>query len=149
MSRQICFVHSEIDVIRFVAKVLKRRCSFIDVNSHCVIMDPECIIIEKMSTDFCGFLIIPDGGDVTDAIEFDNCFRCNELSRTYEVGRLYISDGCSHKTLKAYNELKKFIKMNYAYCKTNRIYFGQDFLDKHLKNFYYATNGMTQIVRFS
>lgn len=149
MSKQISFVHSETDVIKFISEVLERKCCFLEIKSHEAVINPVETVVDRMNTDSCKFLIIPYGGNVENAIEFDNCFRGNELSRTYEVGRLYASDGCSQITLDAFNELKKFIKRNYSYCKTNRTYFGRDFLDKHLKNYYFATNGMTQTVRFS
>ena len=118
--------------------------------------------IEHMKTDSCKCLIAPSDKNIFDDIgiklggkhfiEFDNCYRGSELSRTYEVGRLFIKKNSFGKyddsALCAFNELAKYIKKNYVYSKTSKIYFGEDFMEKYSKKYYYGTVGNVKMIEF-
>lgn len=113
-----------------------------------------------MQSDQCRFYIIPDLGvsqmqgtaDKSHLIEFDNCCKRNETSRTYEVGRLFviadINGEYDKKVLGAFQNLSAYIKKNCIYSKKSRVYFGQDFLSKYRDKYYFALSGGVKPILF-
>lgn len=150
MSRQIYFFHSESDVMEFIRAVDTHGGKILVDNSPVPVPIAEDMIIKRMQSYSCKFYIIPaelfSRGicNVTEAmkIECKNCCKGNALSRTYEIGRLYITksdDGTYVKeSVCLYESLKRYIKSNYQYLREKAIYFGPDFGEKYRTHSYYA-----------
>ena len=111
----------------------------------------ESMILSKMCTYSCKFSIIPSKLVATynktipnsATIEFDNCCKGNSLSRTYEVGRIYLApirDGnYVPETAELYESLRKYIKTAYHFEKKAGAYFSLEFWEKYYAHYYYAT----------
>ena len=103
MSRQISFFHAEPDAVRFLQEIDRRGGTFWIGNAAVPPLSMIEAVQDKMSTHLCKFRIVPAGlaaacsASMPEAaiIEFCNCCRGNAMSRTYEVGRLYLVPACS------------------------------------------------------
>ena len=103
MSRQISFFHAEPDAVRFLQEIDRRGGTFWIGNAVVPPLSMIEAVQDKMSTHLCKFRIVPAGlaaacsASMPEAaiIEFCNCCRGNAMSRTYEVGRLYLVPACS------------------------------------------------------
>ena len=103
MSRQISFYHAEPDAVRFLQEIDRRGGTFWIGNAAVPPLSMIEAVQDKMSTHLCKFRIVPAGlaaacsASMPEAaiIEFCNCCRGNAMSRTYEVGRLYLVPACS------------------------------------------------------
>lgn len=153
MGRQINFVHSEIDSISFLNEIEKRSYKLLDGKCFEIVEHPETVVIKQMQGEQFRFYIAPDL-DVSQMhgtipkprlIELDNCYKRNETSRTYEVGRLFVmpdnNSEYDEKALGAFQSLSAYIRKNYAYSKKSGVYFGQDFLSKYRDKYYFALSG--------
>lgn len=152
MSRQIYFFHSEHDSIRFLQEIGKNNGMILIGNSA---VPPICIkntMLDKMCTHSCQFSVIPSElgseycriHDDSLTFEWSNCCKGNRLSRTYEVGRMYLAptrDGnYIPETMALYESLRKYIKVAYHFEKKARIYFSLEFWEKYCAHYYHGTN---------
>ncbi len=149
MGRQIEFVHIEDDMISFLSAVEKGG-GYIVCNGTAklpLIYSNE--IISQMATPVSQHGIVPtnmfsNGFGVLpgNAVEFTNCIKGNSLSRVYEVGRLYISPAPDGKydpaLLKLFDSIRKYIKQNYIYSKSAKIYYSPLFKEQYDRCYYYA-----------
>ena len=150
MSRQIYFFHSESDVMEFIRAVDARGGKILVDNSPTPVPLAEDKIIKRMQSYSCKFYVIPAEllsrgiRNVTEAmkIECSNCCKGNALSRTYEIGRLYLAksdDGTYVKeSVRLYESIKRYIKSSYHYLQEKGVYFGPDFGRKYRAHSYYA-----------
>lgn len=151
MSRQISFFHSEHDAIRFMQEIGKNN-GMILVGSLAVpAISIENIMLSKMNTHSCKFSIISSKHSTvcrkniinSMMLEFSNCCKGNGLSRTYEVGRIYLAptrDGnYVPEAAELYESLRKYIKENYRFEKKAGAYFAPEFWEKYDAHYYYAT----------
>ena len=151
MSRQISFFHSEHDSIRFVQEIDKNKGMILIGDSAVPPTFVESMILSKMCTYSCKFSIIPSKLVATynktipnsATIEFDNCCKGNSLSRTYEVGRIYLApirDGnYVPETAELYESLRKYIKTAYHFEKKAGAYFSLECWENYYAHYYYAT----------
>ena len=151
MSRQISFFHAERDLIQFVREIEKNNGMIVIGDSAILPTYVENIVLSKMSTYSCKFSIIP--AKLVDAynkrihnsmtLEFNNCCKGNSLSRTYEVGRLYLAPTCGGnyvpETLALYESLRKYIRTVYHFEKKVGAYFAPEFWEKYHAHYYFAT----------
>lgn len=138
MSRQISFFHSEHDSIRFVQEIDKNKGMILIGDSAVPPTFVESMIIpSKLVATYNK--TIPNSA----TIEFDNCCKGNSLSRTYEVGRIYLApirDGnYVPETAELYESLRKYIKTAYHFEKKAGAYFSLEFWEKYYAHYYYAT----------
>lgn len=140
MGSQIYFVHTEADIPSFLS-VLEAENGLILFQGSA--FSPEYLeseILRQMCTDRGKFDIVlsnkPYQGVLSGSgIEFLNCSKGNPLSRTYEVGRLYMckqdSGEYDQNIYALYKKLCMYIKKHYVYSKDSKIYFSQTFLSKY------------------
>ena len=151
MSRQISFFHSEYDAIRFIQKIAISNGLILIGDSAVPPASLETMILSKMCTYSCKLSIIPiklvDAykKSISDSmtIEFNTCCKGNSLSRTYEMGRIYVVPGSDGnyvpETAELYESLRKYIKTAYRFEKKAGAYFAPDFWDKFYAHYYHAT----------
>lgn len=151
MSRQISFFHSEHDSIPFVQEIEKNNGMILIGDSAVPPTFVESIILSKMCTHSCKFSIIPAklvtayNNTIPDSaiLEFNNCCKGNSLSRTYEIGRIYLAptrDGnYVPETAELYESLRKYIKTVYRFEKKAGAYFAPDFWEKYSAHYFHAT----------
>lgn len=152
MSRQIKFVHTEEDIASFLLEIEKIGGFLIHKQVICSAPNLTEKVLSQMSTPFCKFYIVPnsqkdDGVVTTDAlsgkvIEFLNCRKGNTLSRTYEVGRLFLAaDQNAHydpDMLLLYKALNAYIKKHYLYSSKAQLYYSPAFKAQYDRKYYYA-----------
>ena len=151
MSRQISFFQSENDTTQFIHEI--ENCGGKILIDGASIAPSSTIhtILKQMQTLPSSFRIIPTQFECTCAdelfrtIEFQICCRYNNLSRTYDVGRLYIvrnDEGYyCEEAEHLYGKLIKYIKKLYHYDKKTLNYFAPDFWEKYCTHYYYAVRG--------
>ena len=140
MSRQISFFHAEPDAVRFLQEIDRRGGTFWIGNAAVPPLSMIEAVQDKMSTHLCKFRIVPAGlaaacsASMPEAaiIEFCNCCRGNAMSRTYEVGRLYLVPACSGayvpESAALYEALRRYLKAAYHYEPKAGAYFSPAFL---------------------
>lgn len=155
MGRQIRFVHTEEDISQFL--------SSIEENHGRILLDgvavlPTCVedaVLYQMNSKMCQFEIVDSARDDWTgnmfhnhilngvSIEFSNCTKGNSYSRTYEIGRLYISQrssgGYDAQTLALFEKLRKYIKKHYQYSQKAQIYTSASFLESYALHRVYVT----------
>lgn len=156
MSRQISFFQSEVDAVRFIQEVENCGGKMLIDGAFIAPSSAVYTVLNKMQTKPSKFKIVPRQfevawiGEIFRTIEFNICCRHNKLSRTYDIGRLYIvrnDDGhYCEETVRLYDELVKYIKKFYHYDKKSRIYFAEDFWGKYCVHYYYAVCGNRPIL---
>lgn len=152
MGRQIEFVHIEDDIIPFLREFEK--------NGGCIIYNYDLkpmlahseTIISQMSTRFSKYNVIPrctsyslsDSCNVLSGtiVEFSNSRKGNSLSRTYEVGRLFIMQmpegSYEPNAVMLYNKMCEYIKSNYFYSRSAKIYYSPSFKKEYDRHYYYV-----------
>lgn len=154
MGRQVEFVHTEEDTIRFL-EVIEKSGGRIVLNGSAVM--PTSIatcIVDLMTSYMCQFFVVcakegrcpypaeDHNAFSGTAIEFLNCSKGAPLSRQYETGRLYIApnyDGhYDADVLRLYNLLLDYIKRTYNYSKLSKLYVSVQFKEKYDINYYHA-----------
>ena len=150
MSRQISFFHAEPDAVRFLQEIDRRGGTFWIGNAAVPPLSMIEAVQDKMSTHLCKFRIVPAGlaaacsASMPEAaiIEFCNCCRGNAMSRTYEVGRLYLVPACSGayvpESATLYEALRRYLKAAYHYEPKAGAYFSPAFWEKLRTNYYHA-----------
>ena len=150
MGRQIEFIHIEEDIVPFLAAI--ERCGGYIVHNGDVKLAPAYSgkIITQMATPVSQYGIVStnmfrdsfcvSSGNV---VEFTNSNKGNSLSRVYEAGRLYVLptvDGIyDPNLLKLFDAMRKYIKQNYCYSKSTKIYYSYSFKEQYDRNYYYAS----------
>lgn len=155
MGSQISFLHTEEDVISFLEEIEKNDGRIIiDGKIHCPSKVNDNVLLQ-MSSFACKFKIVCSyqqnleecHSDLTvaagTAIEFLNCCKGNALSRTYEVGRLYITKNeqgiYDSKTYLLYKKLCTYIKKGYLYSNRSHTYFSPTFKHGTEQHYLYAS----------
>lgn len=150
MGRQIEFVHIEEDIIPFLAAI--ERCGgFIVHNGEVKLPSAYSeTIITQMSAPVSQFGIVSTdlfSGSFCvsseNVVEFTNCKKGNPLSRVYEAGRLFVSP-TSNGTydphlLKIFDAMREYIKQNYCYSKSAKVYYSYSFKEQYDRSYYYAS----------
>ena len=151
MSRQIYFFHSECDSIRFLQEIERHNGVVLAGDTVVPPLSVEDTMLNKMNTHSCKFSIVPrkpsfaNCGRIIDgmAIEFNNCCKGNSLSRTYEIGRIYLTqthDGdYIPEMVELYELLRKYIKTTYHFEKKAGAYFAPEFWERYCAHYYHAT----------
>ena len=149
MGRQIEFIHIEDDIAPFLAAIEKCGGDLVcdgDVKPPLAFLE---IIISQMATSVGQCSIVPSNmfsGSFSvlsgNVVEFTNCKKGNSLSRVYEAGRLFISptpDGVyDPHLLKLFEAMREYIKRNYCYSKSSKIYYSPSFKEQYDRCYYYA-----------
>lgn len=155
MGKQISFLHTQEAAANLLKKV-ERLNGRIIVNGYAHLPSHvEKDIILQMNSFFCQYAIIYAPQQTVEsyrtdasvnagtAIEFLNCCKGNPLSRTYEVGRLYIVKDCHGQydpsTHALYTQLCKYIKKCYNFDSHSQVYFEPTFKQGYDSNYLYAT----------
>ena len=146
MSKQTHFVHIEEDIHSFL--------SFLEQEGGWIIwggrvykpFDLERQMMEKMGTDRRQYQITTRetlAAGWGQAIELSNCYRGNPLSRTYEIGRIYLTkteNGTYDEELLAlFQKLHSYIRKTYSYSRNAQIYYSDAFKMKYDVKYYFAT----------
>lgn len=151
MSRQIYFFHSECDSIQLLQEIERNNGMVLAGDSVVLPSSVEDTMLSKMNTHSCKFRIVPrkpcfvNCGSIMDgtALEFNNCCKGNSLSRTYEIGRIYLTqthDGdYISEMVELYELLRKYIKTTYHFEKKAGAYFAPEFWEKYCAHYYHAT----------
>lgn len=149
MGRQIEFIHIEEDIPPFLAAIEKCGGSIVSDGDVKLPLVYSEVLISQMATSVSQCGIVPSNmhsdhfsvisGNV---VEFTNCSKGNPLSRVYEAGRLFIlltSDGVyDPDLLKLFDAMREYIKANYCYSKSTKIYYSPSFKEKYDRCYYYA-----------
>ncbi len=152
MGRQISFVHEE-SAARLFLREIERLNGYLIIEGHVYLpSDIEEYLIKQMSSPVSKALIIcqpqlscSDVGILEGtAIDFHNCCKGNTLSRTYQIGRLYMvrnKQGQFDPRLCAlFEKLRSYIRKNYLYSKRSGVYFEPIFKERYDANYFYATS---------
>ena len=155
MSYQIYFLQNEEDAVQFLDHLSKLNAYIWTGNTIISPNELKCDIVKQMSSFMCQYVIVPylyknaiqvnrkmQSEDVG-GIEFLICCKKSQLSRTYEVGRIYYANCNNHskdeQMLILYNKIKSYIRKNYNYNKNLGIYIAPQFKQKYDEKILYAT----------
>ena len=152
MGRQIEFVHTEEDIAPFLSEIAKEGGMIIQNKVVCSTSNLTENVLLQMSTPFCRLFIASNCSDIdgvvrADAlsgtvIEFLNCRKGNSLSRTYEVGRLFLAADQNANSapdlLLLYKALNAYIKKHYLYSPQAKLYYSPAFKAQYDRKYYYA-----------
>ena len=150
MGSQISFWHTEDDTIMLLHEIERNNGKIIIKGIEYRPCDAMEIVLSQMSSFECKFPVVCSQQSGSEkcgqedtifagtAIEFMNCCKGNSLSRTYEIGRLYISktaQGIYAPQLHSlYKKISTYIKKNYYYSSSCKAYYSPDFkngVDRH------------------
>ena len=138
MSRQISFFHAEPDAVRFLQEIDRRGGTFWIGNAAVPPLSMIEAVQDKMSTHLCKFRIVPAGLAAACSASMPG----NAMSRTYEVGRLYLVPACSGayvpESAALYEALRRYLKAAYHYEPKAGAYFSPAFWEKLRTNYYHA-----------
>lgn len=154
MGSQIRFFHTEADVVFFLREIQLNGGSFlIDGIPHRP-LEVADEVLSQMCSYTSKFQIVcseqqlseSDSSGVSlnagSSIEFLNCCKGNSLSRTYEMGRLFVANteqgGYSPEIYSLYKKLCAYIKKRYSYSKSAEAYFSQTFVKEIDRRYLYA-----------
>jgi hypothetical protein len=154
MGRQIHFVHTEENINDILTFIEQEGGYFLWDN--CAQKPKNLIndIIAQMGTSSSTYAIVVSShlGNIANpnsaytsgaAIEFSNCCKGNPYSRTYEVGRIYITqsnEGVYDEELNAlYKKIYTYIRRNYIYSTKAKIYYSKEFAYYYNRQYFYVT----------
>jgi len=156
MGRQIEFVHVENDIIPFLAAI--EKCGGHILRDGDIKLPLTCseTVILQMAAPVGQWSIVPANisGDsfcvlAGNVVEFTNCKKGNHLSRVYEVGRLYIlptSEGVYDPDIvKLFDGMREYIKHNYCYSKSAKLYYSASFKEQYDRCYYYVAKAGKRI----
>lgn len=155
MSYQIYFLQDEDDAVQFLDKLSELHAIVWTGNAFRLPAELKNNMKDRMSSLVCKYTIVPQtemdilrsndkevSADII-GIEFLACCKKNALSRTYEVGRLYYKgnedNSYNEQMMTLYGELKKFIRKNYSFSQSARVYIAPHFKQRYEDNYLVAT----------
>ena len=149
MGRQIEFVHIEDDMIPFLATIEECGGCIVSADEAKPPLSYSKLMISQMATPVSQWGIVPTNmfsdniGVISgNVVEFTNCVKGNSLSRVYEVGRLYVlptpNGGYDPNILKIFDAMRKYMKQNYCYSKSEKIYYSHSFKEQYDRCYYYV-----------
>lgn len=152
MGRQIEFIHIEEDIIPFLAMIEK--------NGGCIVHDGAVKsplaysekVISQMAAPVSQYSVVPSNTFSPSsssfsvlsgtAVEFTNCRKGRPLSRVYEVGRLFVvqtpAGSYDPNIAMLYDKMCEYIKRNYCYSKSAKIYYSPSFKEQYDRRYYHA-----------
>lgn len=161
MSKQISFFQSAIDTSSFL-RVIEKKGGRVVFNGELVPPSlAESAILKKTESHKRIVQVIPHDLFIEELdkiprgmfIEFAVCSSKNALSRTYEVGRLYLTQTdmglYTGECLRLYESLSRYIRKTYRYEKVALGYFAPDFWEKYQSNYYCAVRAGVPVRRSS
>lgn len=156
VSRQVYFVHTDLDVHRFLEVIQTHHGRFVVEGKLIHPLDLEESILTGMASDCSRFYLADESLEYAGAldgvsVEFKNCTKGNPLSRTYELGRLYLRRNSLGQydaaALALYQKLSSFIKRNYNYSKNAHVYASRHFMEGYLRG-YFLSHSWEEIFAF-
>ena len=154
MGHQVELVFTEDDVIELLAAIEHFGGAIVYNGLAVLPTDLATEMISKMKTRQGMFAIINATDQIPDStllsqsiltgrvLELSLCTKGNPDSRTYEVGRLYlapnIGNGYDQALMALYNNLKQWIRKEYCYSKTAKVYYSIQFKSLYDRNYYHV-----------